>query len=235
VRIVNLQFNRIAFGGASSGLVKLSFEYENNFNIAPPDCPKFGGTVYDCIWLWQDNKLGSGLENTCLAEYEEAYLKTLPSGLYPEDFAKYGGPEPPSEKRYYRLAWKAKAPDIMKAGEACAYWVHPFLDRTLTFGELTVIAGWEYLPENPSDLWTKFQPGLSKWIETHKVWAASGAWKEQDFESVYCGDSRKWTASDAKGKEAKSFLFTELEPNNTGRNFPAEVNKREKIFYARLR
>lgn len=207
MRKVIIRFNRLCFGGACSQLEKLTFEYEGgNFNVSPPSCPKYSGTVFDKIWDWRSNELNSGEVNTCLAGYNEKELATLICGWE-------------NLRPYYRLAWKVHAPAL---NDDCIYWVHPSQNRTLTLGELAMLAGWDRLPEKLSDLWERLPPSIETWISTHKAWQASGAWKEQDFESIYLNG--KWFPEDSKNKEVKTFEFLELVPNNVGRIFPKEAN-----------
>lgn len=223
-RICYLEFVPSAFNSAMGGLRRVAIEYAEGlrFNIVPPEFPKYGGTVYDFIWEWRNNKTNTNEvtdENTVvpIPPEDAVYVSRMPCGVESETLSRYRWEMPPSGRNYKRLTWRVgcsaiEFPDAWR-------WLHPWQNRHLSYGELCVLFGYEYLPETLEN--ETLPPTFYEWLDVQLSYTLSGGWKEQDFSSVY--DGKKWHAKYSHDERVKTFDMKELRPNNIGREFPFDV------------
>lgn len=223
-RIAHVFMNAASFGNCQTRrrYFFVAYRDDRNFNIVPPDLPKYHATVRDVIGDMVKIKTHAKIlsrtdkytRNTCtrLSKDEMSVVPYLEPRMCLNKFAKMYEEE--LEKlcpRYYdkwveresnmpfsmhcisRIAWDRQCPTLHSGARRL---VHPSLDRTLTVGELSAIMGWgDRIPSGMdpvAQLVKGVCPDAGEWLAWQALQYIRDVWGKVDFSSKYCHQDGVW-------------------------------------------
>jgi len=169
-----------------------------NFNIAPPQMNETLTSVYDAIGELRDRPIAENdgeFDSHLPLNWAELELITnMPNGWSTESMYHYFGNRlPPREyvRDFRRITWSVGSVHCDTTIP-----IHPIENRALTNGE------WQWLLCDTSNEWVQRQIDL--FLLDH--------WKQQDWQSRYCGQVRNWLGKNVPGIFCKEFDITEYKP-----------------------
>lgn len=235
-RIVHLLMNGHTFGNAQCRrrYFFVAHKRELRFNVQVPDVSPYYPTAYDAIWHLRDRETSEYKPNSTeytfdsyvqLLEYEKHEVPRLATGwsmnqLAPYDFdnchektkriwRERTSRMPFSMHGCFRLSWFRPCPTLTSTA---GRYIHPWLNRPLTVGELATLMGWNgKIPVGKlpiAQIAKGVIPSAAKWLAQQVHFCLDDAWGGEDFEVAYDHHKGEFVGRDSHDLDEKTIDLT---------------------------
>lgn len=190
---------------------------KESISCEAPVLKPYQPSVYDAIWDLRGREIDPEEPfDTLLGEPYSKELTGLPCGfVFPNTFTPYKGLT--FSATYYRLSWTGVItlePSVQQKHDLVL--VHPHLNRRLTRGELSFIAGFDALPEHDYEVFTSPPVDMLNWV--FKL-VTTPAVKNELIQFL----NNRWVVTPIEGRQKEFYLGTYY--SKLQRMFPQECEK----------
>jgi site-specific DNA-cytosine methylase len=236
-RVAHILLNAASMGNAQQRkrYFFVAYRDDRNFNIQPPAISPYTPVVADAIYDLRERETHeSDLYSTNydydfdsylqLTPDEKACVPHLPNGWDTNRLARYGTYLLPDK---YKETWKWRTSD-MPFSMHCPHrlnwlrphptihssagrFIHPWLHRPLTVGELATVMGWPRIPVGPNPIGQIAKgvcPEVGTWLAQQVRLYLNNHWGNDDWESSYDHHKCEWVGRDTHGAIEKTFNLT---------------------------
>lgn len=238
-RVAHLFLNAASFGNAQQRKRYFFVAYRDcyRFCVEPPKLSPYYPVLYDAAWSMRHRETREhsfredpwGYDADCWyrpSANDREVMPRIPNGWSQNTLGRHGyafltdqdrsvwdareSDMPFSLHCLRRLQWLRPAPTLYSS---CHRWIHPWLHRTLTVGEMSAVMGWPKgcIPRGPkpaAQVSKGVVPAVGAWLARQVQLSLEGHWGADDWESSFDDRTGTWTGRDATGQLEKTFDMT---------------------------